>query len=204
MDAKRLSICGEESFGTGSDHIREKDGIWAVVAWLSILAAADKKGIKNGINGVLLDHYQKYGRSFFSRYDYEEVESKGAQEMMSHLEHTFAEKGFLGSELKAATSSTAFSVKEASNFSYTDPIDGSVSKNQGLYVKFVDGSRIVFRLSGTGSAGATIRIYVEKYSRNEAEYDQDTQQGLKPLIEVALKLSKLQEFTGRDKPTVIT
>lgn len=155
MDAGRLSICGEESFGTGSDHIREKDGLWAVVAWLSILAAAEKKGVKGGINGVLQDHYTKHGRTFFSRYDYEEVESAGANDMMKHIESEFAKSSFVGSELKATSSSTSFTVKEAANFSYTDPIDGSVSKNQGLYVRFTDGSRIVFRLSGTGSAGAT-------------------------------------------------
>ncbi|KAI7960026.1 hypothetical protein MJO29_005094 [Puccinia striiformis f. sp. tritici] len=204
MDAGRLSICGEESFGTGSDHIREKDGLWAVVAWLSILAAAEKRGIKNGIKGVLQDHYKKYGRSFFSRYDYEEVESAGAAKMMSNIESAFEKSDFIGSSLSAETSNTSFEVKESGNFSYTDPIDKSVSKGQGLFVKFADGSRIVYRLSGTGSAGATIRIYVEKYSKNEQEYDQDTQVGLKPLIEVALKLSKLQEFTGREKPTVIT
>ncbi|KAA1119658.1 Phosphoglucomutase-2 [Puccinia graminis f. sp. tritici] len=204
MDAGRLSICGEESFGTGSDHIREKDGLWAVVAWLSILAAAEKRGIKNGIKGVLQDHYKKYGRSFFSRYDYEEVDSAGASKMMAHIELAFGKGDFIGSSLSSETSSTSFKVKEAGNFSYTDPIDKSVSKGQGLFVKFADGSRIVYRLSGTGSAGATIRIYVEKYSKNEEEYDQDTQVGLKPLIEVALKLSKLQEFTSRDKPTVIT
>ncbi|KAH9457969.1 hypothetical protein H4Q26_007331 [Puccinia striiformis f. sp. tritici PST-130] len=204
MDAGRLSICGEESFGTGSDHIREKDGLWAVVAWLSILAAAEKRGIKNGIKGVLQDHYKKYGRSFFSRYDYEEVESAGAAKMMSNIESAFEKSDFIGSSLSAETSNTSFEVKESGNFSYTDPIDKSVSKGQGLFVKFADGSRIVYRLSGTGSAGATIRIYVEKYSKNEQEYEQDTQVGLKPLIEVALKLSKLQEFTGREKPTVIT
>lgn len=194
MDAGRLSICGEESFGTGSDHIREKDGLWAVIAWLSILAAAEKRGIKHGIKGVLQDHYQKYGRSFFSRYDYEEVDSAGASKMMAHIESAFGQKEFIGSSLSSQTG----------NFSYTDPIDKSVSKGQGLFVKFADGSRIVYRLSGTGSAGATIRIYVEKYSKNEQEYDQDTQVGLKPLIEVALTLSKLAEFTGREKPTVIT
>jgi len=203
MDAGRLSICGEESFGTGSDHIREKDGLWAVVAWLSILAAAHDKGIR-GIKGVLLDHYKKYGRTFFSRYDYEECESEGANQMMSHLTKTFAQPSFIGSDLKATSSSTSFKVKEAADFSYTDPIDGSVSKNQGLYVRFVGGSRIVFRLSGTGSSGATIRLYVEKYSKDESEYDGDTQEGLKPLIEVALSLSQLAQFTSREKPTVIT
>ncbi|GAA5874423.1 hypothetical protein JCM1840_000774 [Sporobolomyces johnsonii] len=203
MDAGRLSICGEESFGTGSDHIREKDGLWAVVAWLNILAAADKRGIK-GIKGVLMDHYQKYGRTFFSRYDYEEVESEHATAVMKTLEDAFASPSFVGSSLTASSSSTSFRVAEASNFSYTDPIDHSVSKNQGLFVRFDDGSRIVFRLSGTGSSGATIRLYVEKYSQDDKEYGRDTQEGLKPLIEVALKLSKLVELTGRKEPTVIT
>jgi len=203
MDAGKLSICGEESFGTGSDHIREKDGLWAVVAWLNIIAAAGEKGIV-GIRGVLDDHYKKFGRTFFSRYDYEEVESEPANKMMAELEKLFASDGFVGSELSASSSSTSFKVAEASNFSYTDPIDKSVSKNQGLYIRFVDGSRVVFRLSGTGSSGATIRLYVEKYSKNEAEYGNDTQEGLKPLIEVALKVSKLVELTGREKPTVIT
>jgi len=204
MDAGRLSICGEESFGTGSDHIREKDGVWAVVAWMSILAAANKEKAGQGINDVLMAHWNKYGRSFFSRYDYEECESEGAEKMMSHLRDTFASSDFVGKSLKATTSSTSFTVKEADDFSYTDPIDGSVSKNQGLYIKFEDGSRIIFRLSGTGSSGATVRLYVEKYSKDASEYGHDAQDGLKPLIEVALATSKLQEFTGRDKPDVIT
>ncbi|GAA5938599.1 hypothetical protein JCM3775_002169 [Rhodotorula graminis] len=203
MDAGRLSICGEESFGTGSDHIREKDGLWAVVAWLNILAAAEDKGIK-GIKGLLLDHYSKYGRTFFSRYDYEEVESDAANKVIAELEQAFKGDGFVGSSLSATSSSRSFKVAETGNFTYTDPIDHSVSKNQGLYVTFDDGSRFVVRLSGTGSQGATIRLYVEKYSSDEKEYDADTQEGLKPLIEVALKLSKLVEHTGRKEPTVIT
>jgi len=203
MDAGRLSICGEESFGTGSDHIREKDGLWAVVAWLNIIAAAGDKGIV-GIRGVLDDHYQKYGRTFFSRYDYEEVESEPANKMMKQLEELFASEDFVGSELKATSSDKSFKVKEAANFSYTDPVDHSVSKNQGLYVTFEDGSRLVFRLSGTGSQGATIRVYIEKFSKDPSEYGADAQEGLKPIIEVALKISKLVELTGREKPTVIT
>ena len=123
---------------------------------------------------------------------------------MSNLRSTFESSSFVGSSLKATTSDTTFEVAEADDFAYTDPIDGSVSKNQGLYVRFKDGSRIVFRLSGTGSSGATVRLYVEKYSKEEAEYERDTQEGLKPLIEVALSLSKLVEFTGRKEPTVIT
>ncbi|KAL7414482.1 hypothetical protein BDY24DRAFT_360931 [Mrakia frigida] len=204
MDAGRLSICGEESFGTGSDHIREKDGLWAVVAWLQIIAAAQATIPGAGIKEIQLDFYKKYGRSFFSRYDYEEVASEGAEKLVANLRSTFASPSFIGSSLKATTSPTTFTVAEADDFAYTDPIDGSVSKNQGLYVRFADGSRIVFRLSGTGSSGATVRLYVEKYSKEEGEYERDTQEGLKPLIEVALSLSKLEEFTGRKEPTVIT
>lgn len=173
-------------------------------AWLSILAAANAEKPGQDINDVLMAHWKKYGRSFFSRYDYEEVDSEGAEAMMEHLRKTFLEAAFVGKTLKSTTSDTSFTVKSADDFSYTDPIDGSVSKKQGLYIKFTDGSRVIFRLSGTGSSGATVRLYVEKYSRNEAEYGEDAQVGLKPLIEVALATSKLQEFTKRDKPTVIT
>ncbi|RSH81905.1 Phosphoglucomutase-2 [Apiotrichum porosum] len=204
MDAGRLSICGEESFGTGSDHIREKDGVWAVVAWMSILAKANQTKPGTDINAILLAHYKKYGRSFFSRYDYEEVASEGAEAMMAHLRETFASSSFAGSAHKATSSDASFTVAAADDFAYTDPIDGSVSTKQGLRIMFTDGSRIIFRLSGTGSSGATVRLYVEKYSRNEAEYADDAQVGLKPLIEVALQLSKLQEYTKRDKPNVIT
>lgn len=123
---------------------------------------------------------------------------------MSHLRTLFASSSFPGSTLSASTSSTSFTVKEADDFAYTDPIDGSVSTKQGLYIKFTDGSRVIFRLSGTGSSGATVRLYVEKYSKNEEEYGLDAQDGLKPLIEVALGVSKLKEYTGRDKPDVIT
>ncbi|RXK35768.1 phosphoglucomutase [Tremella mesenterica] len=198
MDAGRLSICGEESFGTGSDHIREKDGVWAIVAWLSVVAAANKEQPGAGIHDVMMMHWKKYGRSFFSRYDYEEVDSDGANKMMDHLRTTFSSSSFVG------TSLGGFKVAHADDFSYKDPIDGSVSSKQGLYIKFVDGSRIIFRLSGTGSSGATVRLYVEKYSKDENEYGKDAQDGLKPLISVALEVSKLNGFTGREKPTVIT
>ncbi|CAD6563636.1 MAG: Phosphoglucomutase-2 [Tremellales sp. Tagirdzhanova-0007] len=204
MDAGRLSICGEESFGTGSDHIREKDGMWAIVAWLSILAAANKEKSGSGINDVLMMHWKKYGRSFFSRYDYEECDSDDAEAMMTHLRKLFTSPDFKGSSLKASTSNTTFKVAEADDFSYKDPIDGSVSTKQGLYIRFEDGSRIIFRLSGTGSSGATVRLYTEKYSKDEGEYGEEAQVGLKPLIEVALAVSKMKEFTKREKPDVIT
>ncbi|KAI6130147.1 hypothetical protein EV401DRAFT_1923945 [Pisolithus croceorrhizus] len=174
MDAGRLSICGEESFGTGSDHIREKDGLWAIVAWLNILAAANKESPNKliGIRELLQRHYSIYGRSFFSR-------APGQD----------------------------YRISSVTSFSYKDPIDGSVSTNQGQIVLFDDGSRVVFRLSGTGSAGATVRMYVERYVGPDAgpeELSRDTAEGLKGLIEVALEITKLKEFLERDEPTVIT
>ncbi|KZP01559.1 Phosphoglucomutase, first 3 domain-containing protein [Calocera viscosa TUFC12733] len=205
MDAGRLSICGEESFGTGSDHVREKDGVWAIVAWLNILAAANQgKSKLVTIKEILLDHYKKYGRNFFSRYDYEEVSSEGANALIDNLDKLFASPNFKGSKYKASSSDASFDVSDVYNFTYTDPIDGSVSKNQGHVITFSDGSRVVFRLSGTGSHGATVRMYIEKYSKNESEYGNSAADGLKPLIEVALEITQLKKFLGRDEPTVIT
>ncbi|EJD41772.1 phosphoglucomutase, partial [Auricularia subglabra TFB-10046 SS5] len=202
MDAGRLSICGEESFGTGSDHIREKDGLWAVVAWLNILAAANKDKPGTGIKDILLAHYKKYGRSFFSRYDYEEVSSDDANKMVAVLNDAIKAQSLINQV--HASSTGEFAVAEAFVFDYTDPIDGSVSKNQGQVLRFKDGSRVVFRLSGTGSQGATVRLYVERYTKDAGQFDKDTAEGLKGLIEVALRISKLKEYLGRDKPTVIT
>ncbi|KAF9382181.1 Phosphoglucomutase-2 [Podila verticillata] len=200
MDAGRLSICGEESFGTGSDHIREKDGVWAVVAWLNIIAHANEKK-KAGISDILLAHYNEYGRNFFSRYDYEEVESEGASKMVDRLRALVStgRADLIGKDL-----GHGFVVKDGDDFEYTDPIDGSVSKKQGVRVIFTDGSRLIIRLSGTGSQGATVRLYVEKYESNPAKYEDKTQDALRPLIQVALELSQLTEFTGRKEPTVIT
>eukprot|EP00250_Pteridium_aquilinum_P007980 c17579_g1_i1 orf=112-2004(+) len=201
MDAGKLSICGEESFGTGSDHIREKDGIWAVLAWLSILANRnkDKKVGETlvSVADIAKEHWAVYGRNFFSRYDYEECESAGANKMMEHLRSIIA-----GS--KSGDTFGSYTLKLADDFTYTDPVDGSVAAKQGIRFVFSDGSRIIFRLSGTGSAGATIRIYVEQYEPDVSKHELDAQVALKPLIDVALSLSKLQEFTGREKPTVIT
>ncbi|KAG6865087.1 hypothetical protein C0991_005189 [Blastosporella zonata] len=208
MDAGRLSICGEESFGTGSDHIREKDGLWAVIAWLNIIAAANRDSPNKliGINDVLQAHYEEYGRSFFSRYDYEEVPSEGANALVAHINEAL-KSGSLTNTTHKSQSSTEFTVSGLYDFEYTDPIDKSVSSNQGQVITFSDGSRVVFRLSGTGSQGATVRMYVERYlpaSAGAAELGRDAADGLKDLIEVALEISKLKEFLGRDKPTVIT
>ncbi|KZT21614.1 phosphoglucomutase [Neolentinus lepideus HHB14362 ss-1] len=209
MDAGRLSICGEESFGTGSDHIREKDGVWAIVAWLNILAAANRESPNEliGIKEILQKHYKVYGRNFFSRYDYEEVPSEGANEMVDALNKQITSKSLVGSKFASKSTGSAFVVSEAYNFDYTDPIDKSVSKNQGQVVRFEDGSRVVWRLSGTGSHGATVRMYVERYvepGKGDAELFRDTSEGLKGLIEVALEISKLKEYLKREEPTVIT
>ncbi|KAG0265621.1 Phosphoglucomutase-2 [Actinomortierella ambigua] len=200
MDAKRLSICGEESFGTGSDHIREKDGVWAVVAWLNIIAAVNEKQ-KAGINDILQAHYHIYGRNFFSRYDYEEVDSDGANNMVNRLRALVStdRASLIGKDL-----GSGFVVKDGDDFEYKDPIDHSVSKKQGVRIIFEDGSRIIFRLSGTGSQGATVRLYVEKYESNPAHYADDTQKSLRPLIQVALELAQLKDYIKRDEPTVIT
>lgn len=202
MDAGRLSICGEESFGTGSDHIREKDGVWAVVAWLNIIAAANQTKPGTGIKEILQEHYEKYGRSFFSRYDYEEVDSDGAKKMVDHINDSIESGSLIRKKFNSSTGE--FEIGETYNFNYTDPIDGSISKNQGQVVRFTDGSRVVFRLSGTGSQGATIRLYVERYTKETSEFSKETASGIAGLIEVALEISKLEEFTGRKQPTVIT
>jgi len=203
MDAGRLSICGEESFGTGSDHIREKDGVWAVVAWLNIIAHANQTTPGTGINEILQAHYKTYGRSFFSRYDYEEVSSEGAKKLVDNLTEHLTNSSLDNTNYTASTGDK-FTVSGITNFSYTDPIDGSVSKNQGHIIHFSDGSRVVFRLSGTGSQGATVRMYAERYTKDESQYPKETAEGLKGLIEVALSITKLTEFLQREKPTVIT
>jgi len=198
MDADKLSLCGEESFGTGSNHIREKDGIWAILAWLNILAVETHKSKGSSIKQVLDDHYQTYGRNFFSRYDYEEVESAPATEMMNNLRSLVAKPDFIG------TQHGSFTVAKCDDFEYTDPIDNSVSKRQGVRIIFADGSRIIFRLSGTGSQGATIRMYVEKYTSQPAEFSLEPSVALQEVISVALKISDLTKLTGRKEPTVIT
>ncbi|KAG7487638.1 hypothetical protein MATL_G00025660 [Megalops atlanticus] len=197
MDAGKLSLCGEESFGTGSDHIREKDGLWAVLAWLSILATR-----KQSVEEIMKDHWQKYGRNFFTRYDYEEVDSDAANKMIKDLETLMFDKAFIGQ--KFTVGDKTYQVEKADNFEYSDPVDGSISRNQGLRIIFSDGSRIIFRLSGTGSAGATVRLYIDSYEKDPQKIYQDPQVMLAPLVTIALKVSQLHEKTGRSGPTVIT
>jgi len=176
-------------------------------AWLNILAAANKNSPNKliGINDLLQEFYAIYGRSFFSRYDYEEVPSEGANALVAHLNKALT-SGSLNNT-SYTSSSSSYTVSGLYNFEYKDPIDQSVSKNQGQVITFDDGSRVVFRLSGTGSQGATVRLYVERYVDPKAgaeELGKSAAEGLKSLIEVALEISKLKEFLGRDEPTVIT
>ncbi|KAI8538860.1 hypothetical protein RHMOL_Rhmol09G0136400 [Rhododendron molle] len=225
MDAGLCSVCGEESFGTGSDHIREKDGIWAVLAWLSILAYKNKDNL-NGekletVEGIVRQHWATYGRHYYTRYDYENVDAVAAKELMAYLVklqsdltevNNFALAwpvesvglDFSGDLLIKGVRSDVSNVVEADEFEYKDPVDGSISKHQGIRYLFEDGSRLVFRLSGTGSEGATIRLYIEQYEKDPTKIGRDSQDALAPLVDVALKLSKMQEFTGRSAPTVIT
>ncbi|KAG8238091.1 hypothetical protein J437_LFUL012198 [Ladona fulva] len=204
MDAGRLSLCGEESFGTGSDHIREKDGVWAALAWLSVLAAKSSSNSIPSIKDILMNHWSKYGRNFFTRYDYESCEADPCNKMMADLEAKVTDPSFVGKELVSPVNGKVFRVKAGDNFCYTDPIDGSIAKKQGIRVIFEDGSRVIFRLSGTGSSGATVRLYIDSYESDTSKHCLSAESMLKPLVEVALQLSRLREFTGRNEPTVIT
>lgn len=208
MDAGRAQICGEESFGTGSDHVREKDGIFAVLCWLAIVASeSEGKDALVSIEEIVTEHWKKYGRNYFARYDYEEVDSEAANAMMEHLDAKQAEMNAgrtSPDEPMVLDADFPTAVSLADNFEYTDPVDGSVAKGQGRRFVFTDGSRVIFRLSGTGSSGATIRLYVERYEPEQAKQGENAQEALKPFIEVALRVCKLKEFTGREKPTVIT
>ncbi|KAK9328148.1 hypothetical protein V1520DRAFT_346896 [Lipomyces starkeyi] len=199
FDAKKLSICGEESFGTGSDHIREKDGLWAIVAWLNIIAGvAKEKPGEESIAAIQSEFWKTYGRTFFTRYDYENVDSDGAKKVIDELAEKIKNKDtFVGSSIGGV------SVVEADDFSYTD-LDGSVSARQGLYVKFDDGSRIVVRLSGTGSSGATIRLYIEKHEPDTSLIGVDAQEYLKENIKLSVEFLKLMEYVGREEPDVKT
>ncbi|KAI1617138.1 phosphoglucomutase [Exophiala viscosa] len=198
FDTNKMSICGEESFGTGSNHIREKDGVWAVTAWLNIIAGV---GLETGkfpsIAEIQKEFWEEYGRVYFTRYDYENVSSDGAGEMIKSLQEKLSSKDTVGSELSGRK------ITEAGDFSYTD-LDGSVSKNQGIYFKFDDGTRVVVRLSGTGSSGATIRLYVEKLEEDTNKVLEDTQTYLKGAVGLAVDLLQLQKFIGRTEPDVKT
>lgn len=198
MDSGRCSLCGEESFGTGSDHIREKDGLWSVLVWLSIIAAK-----KQGVEQITREHWARLGRNYFCRFDYEGLDPRAAFYLMRDLERVISDKAFRSQ--KFAVGDHMYGVERADNFEYLDPVDGTVARNQGLRIVFADGSRLVFRLSGSGGgAGATIRIYAESYERDPERHSRETQVVLGPLIAIALKISNIHERMGRRGPNVIT
>ncbi len=191
LDAGKVTICGEESAGAGSNHVREKDGLWAILMWLNILAARQQS-----VREIVRAHWAEFGRNYYSRHDYEEVASEGAEALFADLR----------AKLPTLAGQTfgALKVEAADDFSYVDPVDGSVSKNQGLRILFAGGSRIVYRLSGTGTAGATLRVYIERYEPDPAKHDLETQDALADLIACAEKIAEIRRHTGRDHPSVIT
>jgi phosphoglucomutase len=191
LDAGRATICGEESFGTGSDHVREKDGLWAVLLWLNILAVR-----KQSVATILQEHWAKYGRNYYSRHDFEAIETAKADAMMTALRGSLA--GLPGKTIEGMT------VQAADDFAYTDPVDGSVSTKQGVRVLFADGSRIVYRLSGTGTEGATLRVYLERYAAGPGGLDLDAQEALAPVIRAAHDMAGIGTYTGRTVPDVVT
>lgn len=191
LDADRATLCGEESFGTGSNHVREKDGLWAVLFWLNILAVRQQS-----VQEIVQEHWQTYGRNYYSRHDYEGVASDRAQELVDRLQSLLP-------TLKGK-SYGSYQVDYSDDFAYEDPIDGSISQNQGIRIGFTDGSRIVLRLSGTGTQGATLRVYFESYEPDPEQQHQDTQQALGELMAIAEDLAQIRHYTGMEKPTVIT
>lgn len=191
MDAGRVTLCGEESFGTGSDHVREKDGLWAVLCWLNLLAATGES-----VESLVRKHWQTYGRNVYSRHDYEGVPTEQANAVIAHIKAQF---NSLPGQVFGS-----YTVKTVDDFSYTDPVDGSVSTGQGLRILFACGSRVVIRLSGTGTEGATIRIYLEAFTEDATQQQLDAQEALAELIAVSHQISQLTQLTGRQQPTVIT
>ncbi|UJQ94551.1 alpha-D-glucose phosphate-specific phosphoglucomutase [Mariluticola halotolerans] len=191
LDAGRVTICGEESAGTGSDHVREKDGLWAVLLWLNILAVRQQS-----VDAIVRDHWAKYGRNYYTRHDYDEVDAEQANGLVAALRQKLAD--LPGQVIEG------YKVTYADDFAYHDPVDGSSSAHQGIRIGFEDGSRIVVRLSGTGTVGATLRLYLERYEAPDGDHDQETQAALQPLIEIVEKLAEVRRWTGRDAPSVIT
>ncbi len=191
LDAGMATICGEESAGTGSDHVREKDGLWAVLLWLNILAVR-----KESAKEIATRHWAQYGRNYYSRHDYEEVESDAAGKLIDDLRARLP--------IMPGASVRGLKVVKADDFAYHDPVDGSISGQQGIRILFEGGSRVVLRLSGTGTSGATLRLYVERYENDPTRLDLDTQEALSDLIGAADDLAEIRNRTGRDGPSVIT
>ncbi|MEM1372561.1 MAG: alpha-D-glucose phosphate-specific phosphoglucomutase, partial [Pseudomonadota bacterium] len=192
LDAGRITLCGEESAGTGSDHVREKDGLWAVLLWLNVLAKRRKS-----VSEIITGHWQEFGRNYYSRHDYEGVDKDRAEEMIEKLR--VAAPSLAGTQL-----ANGYVVSKADDFAYDDPVDGSRSEHQGVRVDFEGGGRVVYRLSGTGTVGATLRVYLENVETDPSKMDADAQDALAPMIAAAEAIAGIHEHTGRDAPDVVT
>ncbi len=191
LDSDKITLCGEESFGTGSNHVREKDGLWAVLCWLNLIAVR-----KQSVEQIMKEHWSQYGRNYYTRHDYENIELAAAQDLMGALRskvNTLAGKNF-----------KAWQITQADDFSYTDPIDNSVSEHQGIRILFSNAARIIFRLSGTGTQGATLRVYIERFEPDTTLHNLDTQATLEPLVQLAGDIAHIKQYTGRSSPDVIT
>jgi len=191
LDAGKITFCGEESFGTGSNHVREKDGLWAVLFWLNLLAVKQQP-----VAAIVQEHWREYGRNYYTRYDYEAVDKAAAEDLMQQLRNKL--DSLPGTEIQGHI------IDYADDFSYTDPIDNSYSACQGVRVGFIGGSRIIYRLSGTGTEGATLRVYLEAFEPDPTKQQQTTANVMAPLVSIAQELAQIAQKTGRDQPTVIT
>ncbi|MEX0345941.1 MAG: alpha-D-glucose phosphate-specific phosphoglucomutase [Rhizobiaceae bacterium] len=191
LDAGRATLCGEESAGTGSDHVREKDGLWAVLLWLNILAAR-----RQSVAEIMTNHWRRFGRNYYSRHDYEAVDAQKAGQLMDDLRGELG--GLVGQNFPAGN------VTSADDFTYTDPVDGSRSEKQGIRIGFDSGARIVFRLSGTGTVGATLRVYLEQLQTDPEKMDLDAQEALKNTIDTAEQIAEIRQRTGRQEPDIRT
>jgi phosphoglucomutase len=191
LDAGKATLCGEESAGTGSDHVREKDGLWAVLLWLNIIAARGQ-----GVAEIVRDHWRTYGRNYYSRHDYEAIDTAAAEGLMQHLRDQL--------EQLPGSRPAGLEVEAADDFSYHDPVDGSVSRHQGIRINFKGGARAVFRMSGTGTEGATLRVYLERYEPDPAKHDEEVQAALAPVIAAAEAVAEIKARTGRAAPSVIS
>jgi len=191
MDAGKISLCGEESYGTSSSHIREKDGLWAVLFWLNLIAATGRS-----VNELAAEHWSRYGRNYYSRHDYEHVDAQRANTLIADLRKKLP--SLAGKHFASCV------IERADDFSYIDPIDGSLSEKQGVRLLFTDGSRVIFRLSGTGTVGATLRVYFDRYEPDKSRHDLDPQAALADLIGIASEIAGIAAYTGMNHPTVVT
>ncbi|MCU7830551.1 MAG: alpha-D-glucose phosphate-specific phosphoglucomutase [Candidatus Thiodiazotropha sp. (ex Myrtea sp. 'scaly one' KF741663)] len=191
LDADKITLCGEESFGTGSNHVREKDGLWAVLFWLNLLAVKQQS-----VESIVKQHWRDFGRNYYTRYDYEGIDKSAAEGLMDHLRNLLPT--LPGNNLEQ------YLVEYADDFAYTDPVDGSRSEHQGIRIGFTDGSRIVYRLSGTGTEGATLRVYLEAFEADPSKQMMQTADVMQPLVSISTSLAEIEARTGRNRPTVIT